>query len=137
MTVLRGDTKLNADNLKFAHFAVEWMTDFSFDWRLIGTLYLCDAIAMAIKEGDTFFERSFTKDVLPSIAKRRQTTWRAAERAMRYAIESAWLRAFPEILTLYFPQDFEKTGRPSVKQFVRVVGLAAHRDWCDKNRLSD
>ena len=137
MITLTGDTKLNIETLRYDHFAAEWMADFCFDWRLIGSLYLCDAISMAIQEGEAFLERSFTKDILPSIAKRRQTTWRAAERSMRYAIESAWLRAFPEILTLYFPQDFEKTGRPSVSQFVRVIGWEAHQDWCAKNVTLD
>ena len=132
-----GDIKLKNNTLRFDHFAAEWMADFCFDWRLIGSLYICDAISMAIQEGEAFLERPFTKDVLPTIAKRRQTTWRAAERAMRYAIESAWLRAYPDTLTLYFPQEFEKTGRPSVVQFVRTIGFEAYRDFCAKNCASD
>lgn len=88
---------------------------------------------MAIAEGDAFLGRSFTKDVLPAIARRHNTSWRSVERSMRYAIESAWLRAYPDILAMYFPEEFEKTGRPAVSLFVRKIGMQAHRDFRDKN----
>ena len=126
--------KLHENNmLIFSHFAAGWLFDFSFDWRLKGTLYINDAIAMAIEEGESFFERSFTKDILPAIAKRRGITWRAAERSMRYAIESAWRRGFPEVLHMYFPEENSKTGRPSVSKFVKDIGIAAHLDYNEKN----
>jgi two-component system response regulator (stage 0 sporulation protein A) len=121
--------------IEIEYHACGWMIDFNFDWRLIGTLYLCNAIAMAIEEGEPFLARSFTKDILPSIAMRHNTSWQAVERSMRYAIESAWLRSYPDVLALYFPQDFEKTGRPSVSQFVREIGIRAYQDFIDKKSV--
>ena len=128
MITKKGGIELN-NSLVYDHFAADWLVHFNFDWRLLGTLYLCDLLSLILRDGSAVFEKSFTKEILPAIAKRRKTNWRAVERSMRYAIESAWLRGCPEVLAVYFPQEFEKTGRPSVKQFSQTVGLAAYHNF--------
>lgn len=113
--------------------AAEMLTDFCFDWRLLGTLYLCDALAMVLKEGEGYLAQPITKAILPEIAARRNTSWQAAERSMRYAIESAWLRAFPELIQAYFPRDYPKCGRPSVAQFIHTIGRALLQSYAQNS----
>ncbi len=132
MTIIKGDILLNNNTLRYDIIAADWLTDFCFDWRLLGTLYICDAISLILREGEAVLHQSFTKEILPGIARRRGTNWRSVERAMRYAIEGAWMRAFPEVLYMYFPQEFPQTGRPSVSLFVTTIGREALRDFEQK-----
>lgn len=113
----------------------EYLNRLSFNWRLKGTMYLYEVLEWISKEKGGFFDRFATKEVLPTIAKAHATDWRAVERAIRYAIEDAWLRADPDIIIEFFPFEFPKTGRPSVYQFICHLGHRMLREM--DNDLTD
>lgn len=112
--------------------AADLLDEFQFDWHLKGTQYLCEILEGIQKEGKAFLDRSPTKEILPEVARKHRTTWTAVERAIRYSIDSAWLRALPDKIFKYFPRDYPQTGRPSVMQFVYTVGRVLLRKCAEK-----
>ncbi|MGI6146110.1 MAG: response regulator [Firmicutes bacterium] len=88
--------------------------------NLKGYEYLRDAVLMAMKQG--YVMGSVTKVVYPAIAKARNTTPSRVERAIRHAIETAWIRGDINILNEVFGHtvDAEK-GRPTNSAFIARV----------------
>lgn len=88
--------------------------------NLKGYEYLRDAVIMAMEQGHVM--GSVTKVVYPEIARARNTTPSRVERAIRHAIETAWIRGDINVLNDVFGHtvDAEK-GRPTNSAFIARV----------------
>lgn len=88
--------------------------------NLKGYEYLRDAVIMAMKHGHVM--GTVTKVVYPEIARTRHTTPSRVERAIRHAIETAWIRGDLNVLNDVFGHtvDAEK-GRPTNSAFIARV----------------
>jgi two-component system response regulator (stage 0 sporulation protein A) len=88
--------------------------------NLKGYEYLRDAVIMAMEQGHVM--GSVTTVVYPQIARMRDTTPSRVERAIRHAIETAWIRGDINVLNDVFGHtvDAEK-GRPTNSAFIARV----------------
>lgn len=88
--------------------------------NLKGYEYLRDAVLMAIEQGHVM--GNVTKVVYPAIASNWNTTPSRVERAIRHAIETAWIRGDINVLNDVFGNtvDAEK-GRPTNSAFIARV----------------
>ena len=88
--------------------------------HIIGYRYLQDAIYMCIHDRDSV--NSITKILYPDIAKKNHTTSSRVERAIRHAIECAWLRGNIDSLDRIFGSSVSPdSGRPTNSEFIAVV----------------
>lgn len=88
--------------------------------HIIGYRYLQDAIYMCVHNRDSV--NSITKILYPDIAKKNHTTSSRVERAIRHAIECAWLRGNIDSLDHIFGSSVSPdSGRPTNSEFIAVV----------------
>jgi two-component system response regulator (stage 0 sporulation protein A) len=85
-----------------------------------GYLYLRDAIILASQEPSLINE--VTKKLYPLIAEQYQTTMHRVERAMRFAIETAWNKGDVQILHNLFGYCVDdKKGKPTNASFIAKI----------------
>jgi len=85
-----------------------------------GHVYLREAIMLAV--GDTTLITEVTKKLYPRIAEKYTTTCERVERAMRFAIETAWSRGDIEFLHDLFGYSVdERKGKPTNASFIAKV----------------
>lgn len=85
-----------------------------------GYRYLRYAIAEVVKNSDAI--NFMTKGLYPQIAKRFDTTPTRVERAIRHAIETAWIRGDVDTLHSYFGYTIKSTkGKPTNSEFIALV----------------
>lgn len=85
-----------------------------------GYQYLRDAVLMTIKEPSLINE--VTKKLYPMIAEHYQTTAHRVERAMRFAIESAWNKGDVDTLHKLFGYCVDdRKGKPTNASFIAII----------------
>lgn len=85
-----------------------------------GYNYLRDAVLLTIKEPTIINE--VTKRLYPTIAERYGTTAHRVERAMRFAIESAWNKGEVDTLHRLFGYCVDdRKGKPTNASFVAII----------------
>lgn len=85
-----------------------------------GYHYLRDAILLVLK--DITFLSAITTKLYPSIAKRHNTTSQRVERAIRHAIETAWVNGRVSVLDGLFGYTInEKKGKPTNGEFIAMI----------------
>ena len=87
-----------------------------------GYRYLREAVWIACQEPE--YMASVTKRLYPEVAKRFNTTDKQVERAIRHAIETAWVKGEPETLRVVFGELYKDgSKRPTntevIRKFVR------------------
>lgn len=91
-----------------------------FQSRQDGYRYLREAVWIAWKEPEMLC--LVTKRLYPEVAKRFRTTDRQVERAIRYAVETAWLYGNIDTLAVIFGELFTKNnGRPTNSEVIQVL----------------
>jgi len=86
--------------------------------NLKGYYYLIDAIIM-ITLNKTWLDRRITSKLYPEIARYHGTTPQKVERAIRYAIDTAWTRGNLKTLNQFFPHTIDaERGKPSNSAFI-------------------
>lgn len=93
------------------------LEEMGFRHKMLGFRYLLDAIVLCVERKDTTIHVSSW--LYPEIAKRWNTTEARIERAMRWAIESVFVKA--NIVQLYQHYTFrydEENARPSNAEFI-------------------
>lgn len=111
-----------------------WTTLMRYGFNVVhvGTMYLAEAIIILDRDGYERIFRQTLRGILQEIATANGTTVWAVDRAMRHAIEHAWLVGIPEDLEELCPGRF-KTGRPSVRRFLACASWTL-RDGLDNFR---
>ena len=88
--------------------------------RLKGYAYLRCAIELGVTQPELL--SSVTKRLYPAIAHRFSATPTQVERSIRHAIELAWRRTNPHVLSEYFEGALLHPGkRPSNLEFIKVM----------------
>lgn len=66
--------------------------------------------------------KSVTKCLYPEVAKRFETTDKQVERAIRSAIETAWLNGNRDTLVLIFGELFvDRSTRPTNSKIIKIL----------------
>lgn len=87
---------------------------------------LCEAIKLTVD--DPKIINQVTKRLYPTIALQSGTTANRAERAIRHAIEVAWLRGDTDTLKRYFGNAVScGTGKPTNSEFIATVTIYIRR----------
>lgn len=85
-----------------------------------GYLYLREAILLTV--GDSTLITEITKKLYPRIAEKYVTTGERVERAMRFAIETAWSRGNIEFLHELFGYSVDRRkGKPTNASFIAKI----------------
>ncbi|MDY4977172.1 MAG: sporulation transcription factor Spo0A [Clostridia bacterium] len=85
-----------------------------------GYQYLREAILLVIDDVDLL--NAITKQLYPAVAKKFGTTHSRVERAIRHAIEVAWDRGDPEVLSSYFGYTIHTNrGKPTNSEFIAMI----------------
>lgn len=85
--------------------------------HLPGWLYLVDAISMVVDDPDII--KGIVKNVYFPVAEKHRVSFGKCEKAARYAIEVAWLRADIEVLRKYFGGIVDPSrGKPTLREFI-------------------
>lgn len=91
-----------------------------FQSRQEGYRYLREAVWIAWKDSEML--RLVTKRLYPEVAKRFRTTDKQVERAIRYAIETAWIYGNADALAVIFGDLFTKNnGRPTNSEVIQIL----------------
>ena len=70
-----------------------------------------------------------TGELYPAVARKYNTTASGAERAMRHAVETAWLRGDPQILDFLFGNSIDpQRGKPANSEFIAQVSGALRQE---------
>ena len=85
----------------------------------LGLRYLQEAINMAIADHGVL--NRLTKRMYPAIGRHFNTTASRVERAMRYAIESAWNRGEKELSRIFGYKATIKEDKPTNREFIAVI----------------
>lgn len=94
-----------------------------------GYFYLREAIFLTVLE--PAFITEVTKKLYPCIADKYATTVKRVERAIRFAIETAWAKGEIELLNELFGPVDERKGRPTNASFI-----AKAADWVRLDSLA-
>jgi two-component system response regulator (stage 0 sporulation protein A) len=86
-----------------------------------GYLYVRRAILMVMAEPE--LAHSLTKELYPALARQFSTTPSCVERAIRSAVDAAWLRGDPELQRAYFNVD-----KPSNGVFIAAMAEKLRRE---------
>lgn len=87
---------------------------------LLGYQYLRHAILISMK--DETYPHTITKRLYPAVAHYFGTKSSRVERAMRHAIECAWLRGNDELINEIFRYTIDPTsGRPTNREFISTL----------------
>ncbi len=91
--------------------------------HLLGYEYIVKAVELALENKALLNQVVF--QLYPSVAAKCDTTAARVERAIRHAIEVAWINGDPEILTGYFGNTVSpRKGNPTNAQFIaRMVNI--------------
>jgi two-component system response regulator (stage 0 sporulation protein A) len=85
-----------------------------------GYRYLREAITMVVKRVELL--GCVTKELYPAIARNNQTTSSRVERAIRHAIEVAWVRGNAQVLAGLFGHTVNRErGKPTNSEFIAMV----------------
>ena len=85
-----------------------------------GYHYLREAIILSVKNSDII--NSVTKLLYPTVAKAYNTTSSRVERAIRHAIEVAWVRGDIDVLNSYFGYTIQNDrGKPTNSEFIAMI----------------
>ncbi|MBE7042020.1 MAG: sporulation transcription factor Spo0A [Ruminococcaceae bacterium] len=85
-----------------------------------GYQYLREAIMLVIDDVDLL--NAITKQLYPMVAKKFATTHSRVERAIRHAIEVAWDRGDPDVLSSYFGYTIHTNrGKPTNSEFIAMI----------------
>ena len=85
-----------------------------------GYQYLREAIMLVIDDVDLL--NAITKQLYPMVAKKYATTHSRVERAIRHAIEVAWDRGDPDVLSSYFGYTIHTNrGKPTNSEFIAMI----------------
>lgn len=85
-----------------------------------GYQYLREAIMLVIDDVDLL--NAITKQLYPMVAKKFSTTHSRVERAIRHAIEVAWDRGDPDVLSSYFGYTIHTNrGKPTNSEFIAMI----------------
>lgn len=88
--------------------------------HLKGHAYLAEAVMLALQHPD--YLRHMMDRLYPAVARKYHTTPASVERAMRHAVETAWLRADPDILTSFFGNTVSpRKGKPVNAEFIAQI----------------
>ena len=91
-----------------------------FQPRQKGYRYLREAVWISYKEPEML--NSVTKRLYPEVAKRFETTDKHVERAIRIAIETAWLSGSSDTLAFLFGNLFaDRNVRPTNSEVIRIL----------------
>lgn len=94
--------------------------------RVTGHSYLLAAAAMCLHD-DTVLKH-ITGQLYPALAKDFGLTASRVERAIRHAIETAWLRADPDVLQRYFGNTVAPDkGKPTNGEFIARICAEARQ----------
>lgn len=95
--------------------------------HLSGYTYLMDGVVLTV--GDPTMIRKMTTALYPALAAKYGVTPATSERAMRYAIERAWLRSDPDVLNSFFGNTISPDkGKPSNSEFIARVSDAVRQE---------
>ena len=95
--------------------------------HLRGHAYLAEAVMLALRQPDCL--RHMTGELYPAVARKYHTTPAGTERAMRHAVETAWLRGDPQMLDAYFGNSVSpQRGKPVKSEFIAQVSGAVRRE---------
>lgn len=87
---------------------------------LLGYAYLAHGIAMVLEDRNMI--RSITRGIYPAVAQKFNSTPSRVERAIRNAIETAWVRAPVKVQDVYFGNSVSpEMGRPTNREFIAAV----------------
>lgn len=100
------------------------VTDLMFDLgipaHIKGYRYMRDAIIMVVKDPDIL--SGITKVLYPAVAKKHKTTAMRVERAIRHAIEAAWVRGNVDTINKVFGYTVNSSkGRPTNAEFIALL----------------
>ncbi len=85
-----------------------------------GYQYIRDAISLAVEDMEAI--NSVTKLLYPTVAKHYSTTASRVERAIRHAIEVAWDRGNPDVLSDFFGYTIlGSKGKPTNSEFIALI----------------
>jgi len=87
---------------------------------LLGYEYLAYGIGLALNERELIHR--ITKGLYPAVAKHFGSTPSRIERAIRHAIEAAWLRGTVDAQESYFGNSIDPMkGKPTNREFIAAV----------------
>ena len=120
-------TKKNADRRTDPEYIFRSiLLDIGVPDRVTGHSYLLAATAMCLQ--DNTASQRITSYLYPVLAKKFGVTSSRVERAIRLAIESAWLRADPDVLQRYFGNTVAPDkGRPTNGEFIARICAEARQ----------
>ena len=98
----------------------ELMHDMGVPAHVKGYQYLRDAILRALS--DENLANNITKELYPKVAAKYNTSPDRVERAIRHAIELAWVRGNVDLMTEYFGYTINlQKGKPTNAEFIAMV----------------
>lgn len=119
-------TNANAEEI-----ATEYLHKIGVPANIKGYQYLKFAIAMVVNDVNTI--SGITKKIYPDIAKECHTTESRVERAIRHAIDVAWLRGNIEYLNEMFEYSIDPNkGRPTNSEFIAMIAERIRMDTAKK-----
>ena len=91
--------------------------------HLKGHAYLAEAAVLALQHPDYLCH--MMNQLYPAVARKYHTTPASVERAMRHAVETAWLRADPDTLSGFFGNTVcPRKGKPVNAEFIaQIAGI--------------
>ena len=96
------------------------LKDLGISPSLLGYTYLRDAIQLVME--DARLVHAITKELYPIVAKRNNTTPTRAERAMRHAIETGWIKGSVTVQNAMFGRTVScERGKPTNSEFIATV----------------
>ena len=95
--------------------------------HLKGHAYLAEAVILTLQHPD--YLRHMMEQLYPAVARKCHTTPACAERAMRHAVETAWLRADPDTLTCFFGNTVSpRKGKPVNAEFIAQISSVLRQE---------
>lgn len=112
--------KFSKDDLRLQLKITDCLIRLGVPAHILGFEYLREAISLVIC--DRSYIQSLTTRLYPEIAKKFDSTPSRVERAMRHAVEVAFDRGDPEIISNYFSYSINKNkGKATNGEFIATV----------------
>ena len=112
--------KFSKDDLRLQLKITDCLIRLGVPVHILGFEYLREAISLVIC--DRSYIQSLTTRLYPEIAKKFDSTPSRVERAMRHAVEVAFDRGDPEIISNYFSYSINKNkGKATNGEFIATV----------------
>ena len=112
--------KFSKDDLRLQLKITDSLISLGVPAHILGFDYLREAISLVIC--DRSYIQSLTTRLYPEIAKKFDSTPSRVERAMRHAVEVAFDRGDPEIISNYFSYSINKNkGKATNGEFIATV----------------